>query len=116
MRISPPSSHWSSATRPCGRGAGSKLLPETLLGRESASDTVVRALALQEAAEDRRVLAQPLWMASVYWWWSDAHERARDTNRASLQRARELGDESSAPYVLILLGFVEATIGDSKPP
>ena len=91
---------------------GSKLLPEALLGRESASDTVVRALELQEAAEDRRVLAQPLWMASVYWWWSDAHERARDTNRASLQRARELGDESSAPYVLILLGFVEATIGD----
>ena len=91
---------------------GSKLLPEALLGRESASDTVVRALELQEAAEDRRVLAQPLWMASVYWWWSDAHDRARDTNLASLQRARELGDESSAPYVLILLGFVEATMGD----
>ncbi len=42
---------------------GSKLLPETLLGRKTAGETLVRALALQDAANDRRVLAQPLWMA-----------------------------------------------------
>jgi tetratricopeptide (TPR) repeat protein len=44
---------------------GSKLLPETLLGRITAADTAARALALQHAAYDRRVLGQPLWMASV---------------------------------------------------
>jgi hypothetical protein len=76
---------------------GSKLLPETLLGRDSARETSARALALQDAAHGRRILGQPLWMASAHGWWTDEHERARETNRASLERARELGDESSAP-------------------
>jgi DNA-binding CsgD family transcriptional regulator len=91
---------------------GSKLLPETLLGRESASDTLERSLALQDAAIDRRILGQPLWMASAYWWWTDEHVKSRDTNRASLERARELGDESSAPYVLALTGFLDCILGD----
>ena len=91
---------------------GSKLLPETLLGRRSADETLARALALQSAANDRRVLAQPLWMASVYWWWTDAPERGRDANREALQRARDLGDESSAPYVLLLTALIECTIGE----
>jgi DNA-binding CsgD family transcriptional regulator len=91
---------------------GSKLLPETLLGLESASQTAERALALQEAADGRRILAQPLWTVSAYWWWTDAHERARDANRVSLRRARELGDESSTPYVLALTGFLDCILGD----
>lgn len=91
---------------------GSKLLPETLLGRDSAGDTLAQALELQDAATGRRVLAQPLWMASAYWWWTDSHERARDTNHHALNAARELGDESSAPYVLALTGFLDCILGD----
>jgi DNA-binding CsgD family transcriptional regulator len=91
---------------------GSKLLPETLLGRETAERTLSDALALQPEAESRRVLAQPLWMASAYWWWTDQHERARETNLRSLERAHELGDESSAPYVLALTGFLDCILGD----
>ena len=91
---------------------GSKLLPETLLGRETAEGTLADALALQAAANDRRVLAQPLWMASAYWWWTDLHERARQTNLRSLERAHELGDESSVPYVLALTGFLDCLLGD----
>ena len=91
---------------------GSKLLPETLLGRETAAETLSRALELQDVARDRRILGQPLWMASAYWWWTDAHERARETNRESLVRARELGDESSAPYVLALTAFLDCILGD----
>jgi DNA-binding CsgD family transcriptional regulator len=91
---------------------GSKLLPETLLGRTTAQETLGRALALQDAASDRRVLGQPLWMASVYWWWTDSLERARDANRDALRRARDLGDESSAPYVLLLTAMIEAILGE----
>jgi DNA-binding CsgD family transcriptional regulator len=90
----------------------SRLLPETLLGRKTAAATVRRALALQEAAVDRRVLGQPLCMAAVHWGWTDAHERARDVLVEMLQRTRELGDESSLPYVLVLLGQVECVLGE----
>ena len=48
----------------------------------------------------------------MYWWWTDAVERARDANREMLERARELGDESSTPYVLVLLGMTEHTLGE----
>ena len=91
---------------------GSKLLPETLLGRETARRTLEEGLALQQAANGRRVLAQPLWMASAHWWWTDMHHRARETNLRSLERAQELGDESSTPYVLALTGFLDCILGD----
>ena len=90
---------------------GSRLLPETLLGRETAADTAARALELQDAARDSRVLGQPRWVVAVYWWWTDAIEHARDANLEMLDRARELGDESSVPYVLVLLGTTESTLG-----
>jgi DNA-binding CsgD family transcriptional regulator len=91
---------------------GSKLLPESLLGRESAAETAARALDVQEEAKDRRVLAQPLWMVSVYWWWTDAVDPAREANREALRRARDLGDESSAPYVLLLTAMIEVLLGE----
>lgn len=90
---------------------GSRILPETLLGRETAAVTVRRALALQEAATDRRVLGQPLCMAAVHWWWTDELERAREVFLQMLQRSHELGDEASPPYVLVLLGQVECVMG-----
>jgi DNA-binding CsgD family transcriptional regulator len=91
---------------------GSKLLPETLLGRESAMETLEEALELQDAARGRRILGQPLWMASAHWWWTDDHSRALETNIESLERARELGDEASTPYVLALTGFLACMVGD----
>jgi DNA-binding CsgD family transcriptional regulator len=91
---------------------GSKLLPETLLGRSTAAETLARALAVQDAASDRRVLGQPLWMASVYWWWTDSVERARQANREALRRCQDLGDESSRPYVLLLTAMIESLLGE----
>lgn len=91
---------------------GSKLLPETLLGRSTAAETLARALAVQHAASDRRVLGQPLWMASVYWWWTDSVERARQANHEALQRCQDLGDESSRPYVLLLTAMIESLLGE----
>ena len=89
-----------------------RLLLETLLGRETAARTADRALALQDAASTRRILAQPLFNAAVHWWWTDQLERARGAFLQMLQRSRELGDESSPPYVLVLLGQVECALGD----
>lgn len=88
-----------------------KLLSETALGRPEADATVERALTLQGAAENRRVLGQPLTMAAVHWWWTDELEQAERVFRDMLGRARDLGDESSLPYVLVLLGQVECLSG-----
>ena len=88
-----------------------KLLSATVLGRPDAGAAVERALALQDAAEGRRVLGQPLAMAAVHWWWTDQLERSREVFCDMLGRAGELGDESSLPYVLVLLGQVECQLG-----
>ena len=89
-----------------------QVLPETLLGRTTAAATTQRALAFQETAKELRVLAQPLFNAAVHWWWTDALEKSRHAFAEMLRRSRELGDESSAPYVLVLLGQVESALGD----
>lgn len=91
---------------------GTQLVAETLLGVETATETAKLALALQEASKERRVLAQPLFAVAVHWWWTDEIERARGALVELLQRAHELGDESSPPYVLVLLGRVECLFGD----
>jgi DNA-binding CsgD family transcriptional regulator len=89
-----------------------QLIIETLLGRESAPATTKRALSLQEAARESRVLAQPLTMAAVHWWWTDALDRARGALLEMARRASELGDESSRPYLLVLLSQVEWAAGE----
>lgn len=90
----------------------SRLLAESLLGSKSAAKTLARALALQDAADERRVLGQPLCIAAVHWWWADELDRARGVLLDMLERARELGDEASVPYVLVILGQVECVRGD----
>ncbi len=91
---------------------GSKLLSELYLGRESAAETARQALALQSATDDRRVLIQPLLQVSVYWWWTEDLQRARKGFLQLLGRANEFGDESSLPYILVLLGHVECMLGE----
>ena len=88
---------------------------ELLLGRETADATTARALALQPAAEDRRVLAQPRFgNAADYLGWRGELERARDELRELLQRAGELGDESSPPFALAHLSLVECELGEHE--
>jgi DNA-binding CsgD family transcriptional regulator len=90
---------------------GTKLIAETLLGVPAAAKTADSARALQGACADRRTLAQPLLAYAVHAWWSDQLVEARDLLLDLLRRARELGDESSLPYVLVLLGRIEAQLG-----
>ena len=91
---------------------GTQLVAETLLGVATTPDTAARALASQDAAKELRVLAQPLFALAVHWWWTDEIERARRTLSELEQRSHELGDESSPPYVLVLLGRVECLLGE----
>jgi class 3 adenylate cyclase/DNA-binding CsgD family transcriptional regulator len=91
---------------------GTQVLARSALGDPEVPATLERALALQPAAELRRVLGQPLLAAGVHWWWTDELERARDAFERLLTRAGEVGDESSQPYVLALLGQVECALGD----
>ncbi len=91
---------------------GTQLLAETFLGRDTATATVDRALALQEAARNVRVLRQPLFNVAARWRWTNEIEQARDVFLEMLQRSDELGDESSRPLALSFLGQVECTLGD----
>ncbi len=91
---------------------GTRLLAETLLGRPEAAATLERALELKDDAASRRVMAQPLVPAAVRWWWTDEVERAKEALEELLDRAGELGDESSTPYLLVILGQVECARSD----
>ena len=91
---------------------GTRLLVETLLGAESASATAERAIALQSASGDRRLLAQPVLAAAVHQWWTDAVGEARATLTELLETAQERGDQSSLPFILVLLGQIESALGD----
>jgi class 3 adenylate cyclase/DNA-binding CsgD family transcriptional regulator len=90
---------------------GTQVLARSALGHPDAPATLERALALQPAAEARRMLGQPLLAAGVHWWWTDDLERARGAFEQLLARAEEAGDESSQPYLLALLGQVECELG-----
>jgi DNA-binding CsgD family transcriptional regulator len=92
---------------------GSRLMAEAALGRtEEAANTLDAALGLQEACRDNRALAQPLFQVAVAWLWWDELDRAKEAFEWLADRAREMGDEGSLPYVLVLSAQVECVRGD----
>jgi DNA-binding CsgD family transcriptional regulator len=91
---------------------GTQTLAEGVLGLASAADTAARALELQPAASAHRVIGQPLFALAVYRWWADDHDFARDALLELINRSEELGDEGSLPYLLVVLGQWECTLGD----
>jgi DNA-binding CsgD family transcriptional regulator len=90
---------------------GSKAVIEAILGREEAVATIAAALELQPLTEQRRAIAQPAFTAAVVQFWHDDLDGARARFRALLARAHELHDESSLPYVHVMLGQVECVAG-----
>jgi DNA-binding CsgD family transcriptional regulator len=92
---------------------GARVMAEAALGRAAeAAATLESALALQADCEDQRALAQPLFQVAVVWLWWDELERAKNGFEWLLGRAREMGDEGSLPYVLVLAAQVECVRGD----
>jgi DNA-binding CsgD family transcriptional regulator len=94
---------------------GVRTMAEAALGRTvDAARTLESALALQPECEDRRVLAQPLFQVAVVWLWWDELDRAKHAFEWLLDRAREMGDEGSLPYILVLAAQVECVRGDLR--
>jgi DNA-binding CsgD family transcriptional regulator/tetratricopeptide (TPR) repeat protein len=92
---------------------GAQVMAEAALGRQAqAARTLESALALQPDCEDRRALAQPLFQVAVVWLWWDELERAKSGFEWLLGRARDMGDEGSLPYILVLAAQVECVRGD----
>lgn len=92
---------------------GVRLMAEAALGwTAQAAATLEKALALQVECEDRRTLAQPLFQVGVVWLWWDELERAKQAFERLAVRSREMGDEGSLPYILVLAAQVECVRGD----
>jgi DNA-binding CsgD family transcriptional regulator len=90
---------------------GTQWVVEVLLGRDF-THAAERALALQDATADRRVLAQPRFAAAAsQLWLTSSLPLARDELVDLLRRAAELGDESSPPLVLAHVAEVECELG-----
>ena len=95
-----------------GEALGVQVMAEAALARPEAARTLESVLAVQPECEDRRTLAQPLFQAAVVWLWWDELERAKEAFEWLIGRARDMGDEGSLPYVLVLAAQVECVRGD----
>ena len=103
----------AGATGWLGESLGARLLPEAALGRRGETATTLEsALEVQASCEDQRAMAQPLFQVAVVWLWWDELERAKEGFEWLLARAREMGDEGSVPYILVLAAQVECVRGD----
>jgi DNA-binding CsgD family transcriptional regulator len=95
-----------------GEALGSQLLAEATLGRPEAAATLHEALAYQEAAESKRILAQPKWTAAIARMWWDEPAAVRQTYEELVERGRELGDEGSLAYVHVMVAQAEILLGE----
>jgi DNA-binding CsgD family transcriptional regulator len=91
---------------------GTQLLSQAILGRQAARATLEEAIAHQSVCEHMRVLAQPKFQCAVVWMWQEEVERARTAFRELVERGREIGDEGSLPYVLVLLAQADCLAGE----
>ena len=97
---------------PGGRGVGGPAVVRSRTRPAGRRRSPAAALELQPRCTGGRVIAQPLFQVACTWLWWDELERAREGFEQLSWRAREMGDEGSLPYVLVLLGQVECVRGD----
>ncbi len=88
-----------------------KALAEAALGRPEAVDTCELAMALQPACADRPVVQQPRFAVAVVRFWHDDLMGAYDAYDEMAAVASEIGDESSIPYVLVMLAQIDCALG-----
>jgi DNA-binding CsgD family transcriptional regulator len=88
-----------------------KAVIEAILGRDEAATTSEASLALQGETEQRRVMSQPAFTASVVEFWREDLDGARARLHSLLERADRMHDESSLPYLHVMLGQVECVAG-----
>ena len=86
-------------------------LSEAALGRSAARRALQAAMALGPAADGMRVMRHPAFQHGVIGFWHDDLDSARETFLALRERAAAMDDESSVPYILVMLGQIECVRG-----
>ena len=97
-----------------GRFLASQLIAEATLGREAAVTTLEETLRLVESADNarERVMGSPKVNCAVVLMWWEELPRAADWFHDLADLCRATGDESSLPYVLVLLAQCECYRGN----
>jgi DNA-binding CsgD family transcriptional regulator len=88
-----------------------KAVAEAALGRPQAAVTAKEAMSLQYQCLDRPILRQPRFAVGVVRFWHDDLVGARREYQEMAALAAELGDESSLPYVRVMLGQIDCALG-----
>ena len=89
---------------------GSQLLAEAALGRPQARETAVAAAAVAATPSTRILRGAQFPLAVARMWWEEL-EAAHGAFDGLLERAAEIGDESSVPYVHVLLAQADCLRG-----
>ena len=95
-----------------GEALGTQLLAEATLGREEATRTLAQTWAYQPSSEGDRLLRQPKFQCAVVWMWQERIEATRTALTELIERGREIGDESSLPYILVILAQADCLAGE----
>ena len=95
-----------------GEGLGLQLLAEATLGREEAAATLAETWACQPASEGDRLLRQPKFHCAVAWMWQERVEATRSALTELIERGREIGDEASLPYILVIRAQADCLAGE----
>jgi DNA-binding CsgD family transcriptional regulator/tetratricopeptide (TPR) repeat protein len=90
---------------------GSQLISEATLGLERARETFPAAEAAAAAGGGVRVLQGSAFQVAVVRMWWEELDAARDSFARMLDRAGVIGDESSVPYIHILLAQTDCLRG-----
>ena len=94
-----------------GPGLGSLLLAEAALGLEQARATLAEADALGAAGRGSRAMGSSEFQVAVVRMWWEELDAAKASFEGMLDLARSIGDESSVPYIRVLLAQTECLRG-----
>ncbi len=103
--------HVHGVTGLLAEALATKALSEAALGRPEAVATLEDALILQPSCVDRPILRQPRFPAAVVRFWHDDLAGAHRSYEEMASLAAELGDESSIPYIRVMLGQIDCALG-----
>jgi DNA-binding CsgD family transcriptional regulator len=88
-----------------------KAITEAALGRAEAVESCNAALALQPLCGDRPLLRQPRFAVTVVRFWHDDLGGAQLAYEEMAALATERGDESSLPYIVVMLAQIDCALG-----
>jgi DNA-binding CsgD family transcriptional regulator len=90
---------------------GSQLIAEASLGLERARETFAAAEAAVDSGSVTRVLQGSAFSVAVVRMWWEELDAAKESFERMLEQAAAIGDESSVPYIHVLLAQTECLRG-----